>query len=122
MTLTERISAIEARANAATEGPWNWNQHGDGENKGHYYVHTASGGHGYLEVAECPPYMTHDEPNAYFIAAARSDVPALCSALRLACETLTHQYNQACKLGREGTVEALDAALASIESIIGGKP
>ena len=82
----KRLDEIEARANAATEGPWEW----EGEAKGEWeeganslvpsrrpddpvlygYGYDASG----IEVS--------NDADAEFIAHARTDVPALVEALR----------------------------------------
>jgi hypothetical protein len=127
MTLADRITAIEARADAATKGPWDYYDNGfDGgvvsnlhrpepsEHRGSDFggVHA---GWRYDEMIcggePCEGRMEPDDPNAAFIAAARSDVPALCAALKVACEALT------C-VGTSQT--RIDATLASIERIIGG--
>lgn len=79
MSITDRLGEIEARANAATEGPWA--VRGD-EDYG-YEVHgqrEASSIPGVWRPTEvCSP---GEERNAEFIAHARADVPALVAALR----------------------------------------
>jgi hypothetical protein len=79
VTATDRLAEIEARANAATDGPWEpvvdlkrkvrehsvWAEDAD------------SGGHGSY-VSE---WLAH-EVDAEFIAAARQDMPALVAAIR----------------------------------------
>ena len=79
MTAAERLDEIQARANAATEGPWA--VRGD-EDYG-YEVHgqrEASSIPGVWRPTEvCGP---GEERNAEFIAHARADVPALVAALR----------------------------------------
>jgi hypothetical protein len=74
----EELNAIEARAKAATEGPWRTRptEHGDcagiwhGDWEHDSIVQTDSGVY--------PPMM----PDAEFIAHARSDVPALVEEVR----------------------------------------
>lgn len=67
MTVTGRLDAIEARTNAATEGPW-------------VAVMTEQ----YLWVGPSIADLSTDrvEGDATFIAHARTDVPALVAALR----------------------------------------
>ncbi|MBB0990067.1 hypothetical protein G6009_00995 [Dietzia sp. SLG510A3-30A2] len=67
MTISERLDEIQARADKATDGPWEvdplWCQ--------------AIERNGGSEVVVC-----FEDANTEFIAAARSDVPALVAALR----------------------------------------
>ena len=86
-----RLNEIEARANAATEGPWEWEGKSDemwpqGENSlmatggaEPEYVLMAWGYDAYGITAEC-------DADAEFIAHARTDVPALVAALRAVLE------------------------------------
>ena len=74
----DRLAEIEARANAATQGPWEWHPYmGSGAT-------LAKPNHPFHEVNilkttdDWPPVA----PDAEFIAAARTDVPALVAALR----------------------------------------
>ena len=67
------LDAIEARTNAATDGPWSWEVSDDRR---------------WVDVT-APDYerviaTTHDDDLAEFIAHARTDVPALVAALRKA--------------------------------------
>lgn len=68
----ERLSAIEARAEAATPGPWV---------QEHQFVMT-----GRRTIAECRLSMKVSETNAVdnatFISHSRQNIPALCAALR----------------------------------------
>lgn len=81
-TLTERLDQIESRANAATPGPWteDWGRVRDGECR---------------SICCVPDQLDWDiEPwvsNKPFIAAARSDVPALVKALRRAIDAIDHE-------------------------------
>jgi len=61
-----RLAAIEARAQAATEGPWQMDE-------GSYHVYRG-------EDMICADLYT--EPDAAFIANARTDVPALLALVR----------------------------------------
>ena len=113
MTADDRLDAIEARANAATEGPWH------------------RGGQGGASIILSPEvYVAQTSglrwaANADFIAHARQDVPALVSALRavLALHERTHSCGVAwyaespdkaplgARLDRCPTVTAITAAL-----------
>jgi hypothetical protein len=62
----DQLAAIEARAQAATEGPWEMDE-------GSYHVYRG-------EDMICADLYT--EPDAAFIAAARTDVPALLALVR----------------------------------------
>ena len=79
------LDAIEARANAATDGPWrhgNWSDHlGDRR--------VISGGDGCYEVERLDIMRAHD---AEFIAHARGDVPDLVAKVRrLTAEAATQR-------------------------------
>ena len=66
-----RLNEIEARANAATEGPWMGIRCPDG------FLGRVIGGNGFGVAEDFP-----DDADAEFIAHARTDVPALVAALR----------------------------------------
>lgn len=72
MTAAEYLDAIEARATAATAGPWHW---GDGD-----MCHMAGNTIG-PEINHVAAYA-ESPGDAEFIAHARTDVPALVAALR----------------------------------------
>ena len=78
------LDAIEARANAATDGPWrhgNWSDHlGDRR--------VISGGDGCYEVERLDIMRAHD---AEFIAHARGDVPDLVAKVRRLTEEAATQ-------------------------------
>jgi hypothetical protein len=61
----EELNAIEARANAATEGPWEWRRWTNGISAGDHDV-----------GASCHTF------DCRFIAAARTDVPKLVAEVR----------------------------------------
>ena len=74
MTAADRLAQIEARADAATDGPWTWASHRtvDGDEWAVFDPHDwalASNRDGWT-------------PDAEFIAHARTDVPRLVAALR----------------------------------------
>lgn len=95
----ERLKEIEARANAATEGPWCWTYFGSKDNG--YIV-----GKAWQDGIECVGHIENDddfeEPivlgeheaatcnygNPEFIAHSRTDIPDLCAALRAARERI----------------------------------
>ena len=66
-----RLNEIEARANAATEGPWMGIRYPDG------FLGRVIGGNGFGVAEDFP-----DDADAEFISHARTDVPALVAALR----------------------------------------
>ena len=86
----KRLDEIEARANAATEGPWEW----EGEAKGEWEIGANSlvpsrrpddpvlYGYGY----DASGIEVKTPADAEFIAHARTDVPALVAALRAVLE------------------------------------
>lgn len=69
----DRLAQIEARANAATEGPWRSDRWEDFT--GRETTYSISGD------TEVSP-LVHEPDDAEFIAHARTDVPALTAALR----------------------------------------
>ena len=83
-----RLDEIEARANAATEGPWEW----EGEAKGEWEIGANSlvpsrrpddpvlYGYGY----DASGIEVKSPADAEFIAHARTDMPALVSVVRFA--------------------------------------
>ena len=85
-----RLNEIEARANAATEGPWEW----EGEAKAEWELGANSlvpsrrpddpvlYGYGY----DASGIEVKNPADAEFIAHARTDVPALVAALRAVLE------------------------------------
>jgi len=127
MTTKVDVRAIRARAGAATAGPWRFErgeQHTEGMADA-VYQHIASGPWGVADTYHAPPIaiegfgqMSGYIPprhgkveDAEFIAAARTDVPALCDrveALEAALEKLLDdEHNQ--------TAATWDAARATLE-------
>lgn len=79
MTTTDRLDAIEARANAATEGPWRWT------NELRQRLVTGDNPDDLTDARElirCAALMHPGQADAAFIAHARTDVPTLVAALR----------------------------------------
>jgi hypothetical protein len=78
--LTDRLDQIEARATAATEGPWRALTTGPGGGDHWYVVDNGES----IALVHANDGIDEDqrEPDATFIAAAREDVPALIAALR----------------------------------------
>lgn len=76
--ITEELAAIEARANAATQGPWAVERWEDFAGKPSYYVDGALRWREHLNTLSCEG----DKDTAEFIAHAREDVPALLAAVR----------------------------------------
>jgi hypothetical protein len=90
--IMNRLAEIEARANAATEGPWSVDH--DSEE---VYADTcvATGDYGWIAVGPSGQSPHYDEDtaegraDAEFIAHAREDVPALVAALRAVLAEVT---------------------------------
>ena len=88
MSATDRLNEIEARANAATEGPWTPDEYTEVDPDGFYELSRV--------IAPdpdgddwCAIGVVHTgilRPDAEFIAHARADVPALVAALRAVLE------------------------------------
>ena len=83
MSAVDRLDQIEARAQTATEGPWGWHPYGvsgrtlatPGPVIGGFPTHE-------LNVLKTTDDWPPTDPDAEFIAAARTDVPALVAAVR----------------------------------------
>ena len=83
MSAVDRLDQIEARAQAATEGPWEWHPYGvsgrtlatPGPVIGGFPTHE-------LNVLKTTDDWPPNDPDAEFIAAARTDVPVLVAAVR----------------------------------------
>ena len=99
MTAADRLNEIEARANAATEGPWFVS-----EEDGSVWVDRGDGNTDGL-TGELAPWATHE---ADFIAAARTYVPALVAALRAVLDlhrpVRVYAYAEDCGCGNEDHV------------------
>jgi hypothetical protein len=100
------LDAIEARAEAATPGPW--------------YEDDVTFGTGTLVIArfddtvvQCslPLSHTRSAPNADFIAHARTDIPALVAELRAARADITEMAYRGTALS--GAVDGLEGIVAT---------
>lgn len=72
------FAAIEARANAATQGPWAVERWEDFAGKPSYYVDGVLRWREHLNTLSCEG----DKDTAEFIAHAREDIPRLLAAVR----------------------------------------
>ena len=77
----KRLDEIEARANAATEGPWKLGHFGPDDPEVNAIL--SSGGTFVVSTDGDSPIR---QPNAEFISRARQDAPALVAALRAVLE------------------------------------
>lgn len=79
MSISDRLDEIQARADAATEGPWKIETHyGMSQSRRRQIVVP-----GWMTpIAVLGQENPYGDPDAEFIAHARTDVPALVAALR----------------------------------------
>lgn len=116
--LTARLDEIEARANAATHGPWEHVPWGGQNQNGDY-----AGGHVFDADGE---YVVADVSDAdgALIAHARTDVPALVAALRavlaLSARDLDDSPDHEVPIWDSGFNAALGDVRAAITSALGG--
>ncbi len=97
MTTTDQLAAIEARAEAATKGPW----HVDGApDEAKYIVQYTSGGG--VHVGTYVTDLVETDEDAEFIAHARTDIPALLAMVREQRAALDAVLNLANAHGRQG--------------------
>ena len=84
MNAADRLNEIEARANAATEGPWAPDEYTEVDPDGFYELSRVIApdpdGDGWCAIGVVHTGILR--PDADFIAHARTDVPALVAALR----------------------------------------
>ena len=84
MSAADRLNEIEARANAATEGPWAPDEYTEVDPDGFYELSRVIApdpdGDGWCAIGVVHTGILR--PDAEFIARARADVPALVAALR----------------------------------------
>ena len=109
-TPTLDLDAIEQRANASTEGPWCADPI---EDRDGWFVHSAA--EPLFPIVAVDERGSQSEPDAAFIAAARTDVPALVAEVR----RLT-QDNQQWKRISEDAARAVDIAPAVARTEIAG--
>ena len=88
MSAIDRLNEIEARANAATEGPWESDEYTEIDPDGFYELSRviAPDPDDGEDYAIGVVHVGILRPDATFIAHARTDVPALVAALREALE------------------------------------
>lgn len=102
--LDEVLAEIEARASAATPGPWVCRSE-DGYD---YDVIDPSGRRVFSDGSACGEYgadIDLDGPDAAFIMAARTDVPRLVAALREAMKMAVDLFGEGGTAGNEEAVE-----------------
>jgi hypothetical protein len=90
----DELKAIEARANAATPGPWK----AEGDDECILYVRAANG---HTVVTTDSGVYTTDE-DAIFIAAARTDVPKLVAEVRRLREAFVDAWDAGFHSSGEG--------------------
>ena len=108
MTAADRLNEIEARANAATEGPWTPDEYTEVDPDGFYelarVIAPDPDGDDWCAIGVVHTGILR--PDAGFIAHARTDVPALVAALRAVLEEIEKRGKQA--------REALPPSLAAL--------
>ena len=89
----KRLSEIEARANAATPGPW----FPAGNANGYWVECGEKGEDGERNqwIANIDSAVKHERPDAAFIADARQDIPELLAEVRRLRAALTDYANHA---------------------------
>jgi hypothetical protein len=103
------LDAVQARTDAATEGPWAWEMVGEKDNDwaiGHVIDEDDQPISGQLETGQgvvvdavCENGIDSSPADAAFIAHARTDVPALVAELRVA-RTFRDDVHSALQPGR----------------------
>ena len=108
MSAADRLNEIEARANAATEGPWTPDEYTEVDPDGFYELSRVIApdpdGDDWCAIGVVHTGILRTD--ADFIAHARTDVPALVAALRAVQEVLDKRGKQA--------REALPPSLAAL--------
>ena len=117
MTATDRLDQIEARANAASEGPWraavvSRYTDADGQERGKGGIYPGT------EPGPPPLFLTMDwlTADAEFIAHARTDVPALVAALRAVLDLADRWATQSTDYD-EDTEQQIDDGEAIVRAI-----
>jgi hypothetical protein len=100
-----RLRDVEARAAAATEGPWSVS----GGLHGNQTVHTeGSGERGEQFVADTgDPHYEGTVSDATFIAASRTDVPAMAAGYRAALAVHAEHIAPLVRAGRTGACQCV---------------
>ena len=118
MNAADRLNEIEARANAATEGPWTPDEYTEVDPDGFYELSRV--------IApdpdgddRCAIGVVHTgilRPDADFIAHARTDVPALVAALRAVLDLADRWATQSTDYD-EDTEQQIDDGKAIVRAI-----
>lgn len=104
----EQVAEIEARANAATEGPWESDNEQDSEHRFQYYMVLDAESRTIFDTLNSSIGEIHEEAdedgvyrwdevarrNIAFAAHARADIPALCRTLRAAWARVVELENE----------------------------
>ena len=110
MNAADRLNEIEARANAATEGPWTPDEYTEVDPDGFYelarVIAPDPDGDDWCAIGVVHTGILR--PDAEFIAHARTDVPALVAALRAVLDlhrpVRVYAYAEDCGCGNEDHV------------------
>lgn len=112
MTLKTKLEEMRKRCEAATPGPWDQRCLNTMDNTAEPRMAWVAEAHGFHEICI---------PNAAFIAAARTDMPALISALEVCLGALYAQHSEwGTDNNCHAECSATCKALASAEKILGG--
>lgn len=118
--ITKQLDEIEARANKATPGPWFNHTYEDGmfsEIKTYTDI-----GEEHEILMEAHGYVDQDRENFYFVSRARTDIPRLVAALRVAIDELHRQMMKG--VTPDGnTIETTECyeAFGKIQKILSGE-
>jgi hypothetical protein len=86
----EELAAIEARADAATAGPWAYTPWGEDQRYGDVYSYSQR----VLTFGTADGTLDEDDANGNFVAHARADVPALLAEVRLLRRVILDQQEE----------------------------
>ena len=118
MNAADRLNEIEARANAATEGPWAPDEYTEVDPDGFYELSRVIApdpdGDGWCAIGVVHTGILR--PDADFIAHARADVPALVAALRAVLELADRWATQSTDYD-EDTEQQIDDGKAIVRAI-----
>ena len=118
MNAADRLNEIEARANAATEGPWAPDEYTEVDPDGFYelarVIAPDPDGDDWCAIGVVHTGILR--PDAEFIAHARTDVPALVAALRAVLELADRWATQSTDYD-EDTEQQIDDGKAIVRAI-----
>ena len=118
MSAADRLNEIEARANAATEGPWAPDEYTEVDPDGFYelarVIAPDPDGDDWCAIGVVHTGILR--PDAEFIAHARADVPALVAALRAVLELADRWATQSTDYD-EDTEQQIDDGKAIVRAI-----